>query len=193
MSSLLRLANLEQIERQLLALSPLMALLEVGAPDFAEQAHQWLSQTEKCLLDNRLPAAGSLAALRGSLIALQRGGGVPSEQGNRGRLQTRKQRDARIAGLLKEAADLLAGQVRGRRSQVDEAERLMLQLVAVADRVGLLQPAQAGQSHTAYLQALMATLSQRPELGSHIVHVQGMLGLADSLLMLDRVIERLRS
>ena len=188
MSGLLKLANLEQMEGLLMQLSALISAWEAGEPDFIAQAQAWLQRCEQSLLNNRLSAAGQFAALRGALLGQRASGSEPGA-----RQATRRQREAQVAAWLKEGAELLATQLRARRGQVDEAERIMMQLLAVADHAGLIPPPQAGESHTAHLQTLMRQLAARPELGSHWAHLNGLLGSSDCLLMLDRVLTRLRS
>jgi hypothetical protein len=94
--------------------------------------------------------------------------------------------------LLKQATDIVSGTIRGRRAQVDEAETVMLQVVAAADRLGLIPAQQVGQSHTSYLQAVFQALYNRAELTSLVVHVVGLLGSSDSLIMLDRSITNVK-
>jgi len=66
-----------------------------------------------------------------------------------------------------------------------------MQIVAVADHLDLI-PVDSGQNHTAYLEAILVAMSNRAELTSLVVHVIGLLGKADTLMMLDRTIARIR-
>jgi hypothetical protein len=181
----LHLLNLEEIEALLLKVSPLVKRFEDRDPDFVAAVRGWLAAAEEMLGNNRMPVASEIAVYRGALISAERGfvdGLAPKSRSG-----ARHLKEARAANLLKRATDTVVEAIRPRRAQVDEAERLMMQIVAVADRVGLVPP-ELGQSHTAYLQKILQEISNRAELTSLLVHVTGLLGNTDTLIMLDRAI-----
>jgi hypothetical protein len=107
-------------------------------------------------------------------------------------VNVRKAREARAADLLSQATEIVSAITRPCRAQVDEAERVMMQAMAVADRLGLVPAQQSGQTHTSYLQSVFQAISNRSELTSLAVHVVGLLGNTDSLIILDRSIANLR-
>jgi hypothetical protein len=182
---MLHLLNLEEIEALLLRVPALTDRLEQRDPDYVPAVKSWLALAEDTLGNNRLPVAAEVATCRGALIAVERGDadGMPSS----GRVGARKWREMRASHLLRQAADAVAEAIRSRRVQVDEASRIMMQLVAAADRLGLI-PSDTGRDHSAYLRATMTALSERPELAGMVVHVTGLLGMSDFLIVLDRSI-----
>ena len=185
---MLHVPNLEEIEALLLQVPALVDRLEDRDPAFLPALKSWLAAAENVLSNNHMPAASEIAACRGLLIAVERGDSDNSRVRGMG---ARKYREARASHLLKRASDVISETIRSRRAQVDEAGRVMMQVVAAADRVGLI-PAESGPSHTAYLQGVLQTMSSRAELTSLIVHVTGLVGETDSLIVLDRAIAALR-
>ncbi len=186
---MLHLPNLEEIEALLLKVPGLAKRYEDHEPDFVVAVKSWLAATEETLSKNRMPAASEIAVFLGELISAERGFSEGSAL--KSRMGARHLKEARAAHLLKRATDVANETIRLRRGQVDEAERVMMQIVAVADRLGLV-PSQSGENLGAYLQAVFQALSNRAELASLVVHVVGMLGKADTLIMLDRCITRVR-
>lgn len=185
---MLRIRNVEEIEAVLMGVSALTACLERSDPGFVEATLEWLGSAEESMRNHRLSVAASIAAIRGAVLVARRhdgqAQGVP-------RSTSRKAREAQVASFLKEATDLVAAAVRPRRAQLDEAERIMMQVVAVADRIGLIVPI-GGESQTAYLQSVLRSIAARQEIASHVVHVGGLLGETDTLVMLDRAISAFR-
>jgi hypothetical protein len=185
----LHLLNLEQIEALLLEVPVLVSQLENHDPDFVPALKAWLAKVEDALTNNRMPAASAVAVCRAELIAVERG--EVDDPLSKGRMNSRKHREARATHLLRRAADIVNETIRSRRSQIDEASRWMMQLVAAADLMGLIPP-DTGTNRTAYLQGILQVVSARTELTSLVVHVMGLLGQADCLIVLDRSIADVR-
>lgn len=184
---MLRIVNLEEIESHLLRVPGLVEQLSREDPSFLVSLHDWLAAAEDTLKNNRLAGAGSIAAIRGSVISLQRGALDAAAAGSR--VPRRRARDLAATGLLKEAAEKLTALVAPRRAQLDEAERIAMQVVTVARTVGMIPP-MGQESRSSYLGSVVRLISSRPELASHLVHISGMLGEGDTQLMLDRVLTR---
>jgi hypothetical protein len=185
----LPLLRLEEIEALLLKVPALVKRFEERDPDFFPAVKSWLAGVEDALSNNRMAAAAEIAACRGALISVERGFSDGSAIVSR--VGTRGLKDARASHLLKRATDVISETIRSRRGQVDEAGRIMLQIVAVADQLGLITT-EAGQNHSAYLQATLQAISNRVELTSLVVHVTGLLGRTDTLIVLDRSIAGVR-
>ena len=187
---MLRLANLEQLEGMLLEAPALVQKFEKREGDFLQSVGTWLLEAEEALTNNRLPAAAEIAARRSEFIASQRGFSIGRPLPKR--VSARKAREAHAADLLTRACNVLNTIVAPRRAQVDEAERMMMQIIAIADRMSLIRPSQNGESHTSYLQMVFQTLYDRPELSSLTVRIIGILGKTDTLVVLDRSIASTR-
>ncbi len=186
---MLHLLNLEEIEAWLLRVPALVKRFEERDPGFVPAVKSWLVGVEDTLSRNGMPETSEIAVCRGALISVERG--FPDGVAPQGRMGARNLRQARASHLLKRATDLIAETIHSRRRQADEAGRVMMQIVAVADHLDLI-PVDSGQNHTAYLEAILVAMSNRAELTSLVVHVIGLLGKADTLMMLDRSIARIR-
>jgi hypothetical protein len=185
----LHLLNLEEIEALLLKVPALVKQFEERDPDFFPAVKSWLAGAEDTLSKNRMPQTSEIAVCRGALISVERG--FSDGAALQSRMGARNLREARASHVLKRATDVITETIRSRRGQLDEASRVMMQIVAVADHLGLI-PADSGQNHTAYLQGILQAISNRPELASLVVHVTGLLGKADTLIVLDRAIASFR-
>jgi hypothetical protein len=185
----LHLLNLEEIEGLLLKVPSLIRRFEDRDPEFVLAVKTWLADAEDTLSKNRLSQTSEVAVCRGALISAERG--FSEAAARQSRVGARTMKEARASQFLKRATDVIAETIRSRRGQIDEAERLMMQVVAVADQLGLI-PADTGVSHTAYLQSVLLAISGRAELAPLVVHVTGLLGKADTLIVLDRSIANLK-
>ncbi len=187
---MLHLLNLEEIEALQLKVPALVKRLEERDPDFFQVVKSWLADIEDTLTKNRMSATSEIAVCRSALISLERGFLDGSEF--KSRMGMRNLKEARASHLLKRATDVITEAIRSRRGQVNEADRIMMQIVAVADHLGLIPEESGHQDHTAYLQAIFQAISNRAELTSLVVHATGLLGKADILIVLDRAIASIR-
>ncbi len=184
---MLRIVNLEEIENLLLRVSALADLQEQRDPDFVREAREWFARIEEALANNRMAVAGNVAALRGLLVSAERGA-VPAGVELHGRATGRRIREAAAAHLLREAADLVSRTIAKDRERIAEAERLALQLVAIAKAKGLVRERPAGENLTDMLRALWRVISGDPELSAGAVTLEGLVGKNDALVILDRAI-----
>jgi hypothetical protein len=186
----LRLLSLEEIEAFLLKVPSLVKRLEERDPEFVPAVKMWLASAEDVLGRNGMSQTAEVAVCRSALIAAERGF---SEDGAvQTRIGARAFKEARASQLLGRATNVVAESIRLRRGQVDEAGRVMLQVVAVADQLGLV-PDETGTSHTAYLQGVLLAISSRAELAPLVMHISGLVGKADVLIVLDRSIAALKT
>lgn len=186
---MLHVLNLEEIESLLLMVPLLVKRFEERDPDFFQEVKSWLVEVEEMLSKNRLPQSSEIAVCRGTLISIERGFSDGAEL--QSRMGARHLREVRASHVLKRATELISETVRVRRDQVDEACRVMMQIAAVADHLGLI-PNGAGQNHTTYLQSVLLRITNRAEITSLVVHVTGLLGNTDTLIVLDRSIASIR-
>ena len=174
----------------LLKVPSLVKRLEERDPEFVSAVKSWLANAGEVFGRNGLSQTAEIAVCRSNIIAAERG---LSEDGTtQTRIGARAFKEARAGQLLERATDLIADSVRPRRAQVDEAGRIMLQVVAVADQLGLI-PTDTGSNHAAYLQTILSAMTNRAELVSLVVHITGLVGKADILIVLDRSIASLNA
>jgi len=183
---MLHIVNLEEIQGMLLRIPDLVDLLDRRDPALFHDVKQWLSNIERVLLNNRMPAAGNVAALRGMLIAAERGV-IPVGVGFHGRSTIRKIREAAVGYVLRQTGDLVSIAIEKDRERIAEAVRMTRQVVAVAKAKGLIQQVPRGDDLTNMLKALWQTLSTDADLSPGKVNVEGLVGPYDALIVLDRI------
>ncbi len=186
---MLRIVNLEEIDIMLMRISSLIDQQEQGDTNFAENVKEWLSKLERMLETNRMPVAGNVATLRGLLISAERGD-LPPGVNFYGRPTRRKIREATASYVIQQTCDLVSNVIQRDRVRFAEAEGITRQLVALATAKGLIQELPSGKDNTDLLKALWGTLSKDPELSSGTVNVEGLIGLYDALIVLDRTIAK---
>jgi hypothetical protein len=146
---------------------------------------QWLVRSETALRNNRLPAAATVAALRGTLIMADRGV-IPAGIAFSGRATPRKIRDASAADILRQAEGITAGAIRDDAARMAEGERLAQQIAAVAVRKGLVAGVAAAASHGERLSRLWTAVQADPDIGAASTHLAGLVGQTNTLILLDR-------
>jgi len=184
---MLHLANLEEIQRLLLLVPGLIRALDSHDPDFAEAVKEWLGQVEQALTNNRMAIAADVAVLRGVLISAERGV-IPAGLVFNGRTTVRKIKDACAADVLRKAEEIISAAVKGDVARFAEGERLTQQIVAVAQRKGLIPAASNVDRHTEMLNAIWHAMIVDPDLGSATTHLTGLVGMPDTLILLDRML-----
>lgn len=180
---MLRIINLAEIESLLLEAPALVGRFEARDPSFRGAVNDWLKSMAEILGKNHMTVASEVAVLRGTLFASERS--LPND----GLVKIAKTgtKQAGAASILKQATQTVSAAIHSRQLQVAEAERVMSQIVAAAYQLGVIS-AETDQSHTVYLQQVKQTLSSRAELVSLTVHVLGLVGSMDFLILLDRAL-----
>lgn len=184
---MLRIVNLEEIQGMLLRIPGLVDLQERRNTDFIKDVKQWLSKLEKVLENNRLPAAGNVAALRAMLISAERGV-IPAGVEFQGRATGRKIRDAAASFVLRLAGDIVSNAIQKDRARVADAERMTRQLVSLAKAKGLIHELPSRENFTGILKAIWRTLSGDPDVSPGTINVEGIVGPQDALVILDRIL-----
>jgi hypothetical protein len=183
---MLNLIQFEKTERHLLSLSAVVDLQQSRATGFGQAALDWLIAGEDALrAANLASGVGSIAALRSRLLAgLQ--SGEPSQR-------SRKARDLITSRVLEEAQRVMSQSLEPTAARVREAEQLAFRVVAVARAKGVLADlVSMGFEHQATLQQLQAALERDPDTASALVHMIGLVGRFDALVVLDRATPELR-
>lgn len=182
---MLRLLNLEEIEGALLQVPSLVHGQKQRSPDFASSVIKWLEQVEQVLSANRIAKAGAIAALRSELLSVERNQ-APAVQ-FRGKPTKAQMLAAAASQSLQKAADVVSNLIDHHRPRFVEAERIAHQVVAAARARRLLANASADEGdRTGSLRALHQRLRQDGDLAAATVHLEGLVGAHDLLILLDR-------
>jgi len=149
----------------------------------------WLKRSETALGNCRLPAAAEIAALRSRLVSAERGA-APNDVTVSGRATRRKLRDAVAVMAVDRAGTTLQQATTEARTRVGEAERLLKQVLAVAQQKGYsLELGDNGR--WSRLVGLIQTLRQDGDLAGATTHAVGLVGGQDAMILLDRSLEGL--
>lgn len=179
------LPNLESIQEQLLELPAIFRAYEEREGDFSERARAWLNRLEASLEANKLPAVGAVAGLRGLIVSAERGVAPPGLT-FLGAPNPRKLRDAAAAEALRRAEEIVSNTLRSDAAQIEEAGRLMRQMVAVAQLRGLLRAAAGASTHSEAVNAIWSAFLRDPELAPGAARVNGLAGAHNALFLLSR-------
>ena len=183
---MLRIMHVEEIEDLLLYLPELVQHQQNRAPSFVDNVAQWLAALEKAFLANKLYQAASIAMLRSSLVSAKLGQ-VPDGVQFKGIATRSKIRTAVAAQAVQKASEIASGIVAENRRRFAEAEAAAQQLVAVALARGLVEHRPPNISNTEYLSSLRNRL-MNGEFENAVLHLEGLVGPNDILILLDRAL-----
>ena len=185
---MLNVVNLEEIQRLLLRMPALIDALAERQLSLIGSVKTWLMDGEQIFTNNRLPVAAELAALRGVLISAERGV-IPAGMAFSARTTARKVKEATAADVLRRASEIILQATAADAARVAEAEKLMRQVLAVAQRKGLSQvPAHSAYTHSDMLKAIWRAMTEDPDLGVGATRLEGLVGSNDALVLLDRML-----
>lgn len=184
---MLHIMNLEEIQDLLLRVPGLIRFLERRDPNFVSAVKGWLMETEQVLTSNRLAVAADVAVVRGVLISAERGV-IPTGMIFSGRPTARKVKDASAAEVLRKAEELISNAIRDDVARLAEGERLTRQIVAVAQRKGLIPAVPNIHGHTEMLNAVWHAMAADQDLSLATTHLAGLIGAQDALILLDRML-----
>lgn len=178
-------AAVERVSRQLRQVSSIVDLQSSRAPGFVDEVVRWLAETEHVLNEVGATGSSALAALRTRLLTTVHGVGL--EPG----VTRRKASEAAASTGLAEGQRIVSAVLQPDLDRFAEAEGVVHQLVAVLRAKGHLGPQLAGLAHDAALQQVLAVLRSDADTAAATAHVQGLLGLFDTLVVLDRALPEL--
>ena len=151
---------------------------------FTERLLTWLCRTEEAMTDAHLASVSQVAALRSRLLtALHRSDPVDGQRQGR-----RKHSEHVASDVLQRAQQVLTDALEPQLERLREAESIAVRVVAVARAKGVLAQAAAIEDHQQALGFVQAYLCRDPDTAAATVHLTGVLGPIDSLVMLDRAL-----
>jgi hypothetical protein len=182
----LRIVHVEEIESLLLALPALVREQEEHASFFPENVLAWLMTLEKAFENNKLYQAAQVAMLRSTLVSARQGQ-VPAGIEFKGLPSRTKVQRAVAAQALQKASELASVIVAENRKRIAEGEAIAQQLIAVALSRGLVEHRDPVTSNTEYLSNLRDRLISA-DLANAVLHLEGLVGPNDILILLDRAL-----
>lgn len=184
---MLRLLQLEEIEQKLLEVSVLIDGYESQNLAFIDDVEKWLKGIEEVLQKNRLASVGNIASLRGTLLSA-RNGTVYQGIEIKGRPTRRKLLSAIAIDIVNRATNINNALIQGDRTRVNEAERIALQVISIARICGLLKNTTTVLDGSDFAKNLIVSMKSTEATIEGIVQLEGLLGLADATIMIDRLL-----
>ncbi|HEX2947528.1 MAG TPA: hypothetical protein VHT96_16445 [Clostridia bacterium] len=184
---MLNIVNMQEIENNLMQVPGMIRMYETDSPGFSSGVKSWLIQLEKTLEANRLYACSEIAVLRGRIISAEKGV-IPENIKFSKQKSHRKTVEAVAFDMLRQASELASGILKGPALQIDEAEKYMKQVVAVAERKGLMSSENSGIDRSGFLGSTWKRLVSDAELGAVCTHIRGLVSSSDVLILLDRAL-----
>ncbi len=186
----LNVVQYEEIVSLLRQVPSLVDELEARRSGFVGDVLAWLKKAESTMENNRFPAVSQIASYRATLIEAARG--VQSKEiVIVGRPTARKLQEATASMVLERSNDLLHGVIAERQAVFQDAERISLQVMTVADAKGLIQACADGGPHQQFLTCLQQHLGADADLANAYAHLVSLVGKTDVLIFLDRAVAKL--
>ena len=185
---MLRIIQLEALERKLAEASHLVECYREGGSSFDNDVEKWSRSIEAELQNNRLPAASVVAGLRSTIISVQEGA-LPPNLEIAGRSTRRKRRRAMAAETLRRIVEVVQDAIQGDRARIDEAERIAAHILAIARANGIVAVERPSHKwNTDDVHQLIQALKSNSATVQGAVHLEGLTGPADAVIVLDRVL-----
>ena len=182
----LNVVQVEAFQQLLLEVPRLVDQIERRSGGLAEQVLDWLKRVETALESNRIASVSRVAALRAQL--LQAGRGIQGADVQvTGRPTRRKIQDATAAMALQRGNQLVHDVIAERETVFGEAERLMRQLIAVAEAKGIVQACRSQAPSTA-LSCIQQAIAADTDLAGGYLRLVSLVGKYDVAVFLDRAL-----
>lgn len=186
---MLGIIHLEEIQNLLFQVPRFVGMLEKKDIDAVLEIKAWLEKIEEALQNNRMPLVSMIAGLRGALISAEKGILLDHIMIH-GRLNTQKIKQAVAADVIKNASEIVMEAIQRDKERVSKAEEICQQLIALARAKGLIAFPHNGMGHTESLKALWRIFSTDQDIAAATVSVEGLVGPNDSLIILDRMLDK---
>lgn len=184
---MLRLLQLEEIERKLFEVSTLIDGYENRNPTFVDDVEKWLKNIDEVLQKNRLAIAGNIAGLRGTLLSVRNGASYQDIE-TIGRSTRRKLLAATAIDIVNRAVNIVNTSIQGDRIRVNEAERIALQVISVARICGLIKDNTTMPDGPVFAQNLITSMKSTEATVQGVVQLEGLLGRSDVIIVIDRLL-----
>ena len=186
---MLRIVNLEEIQKLLCQVSGLVDGIEGKNSQAIEDVRNWLIKLELTLENNRLPLTANIAVLRGVLDSSKKGA-IPAGIVFHERVTIRKIREVTASDVVKRAVELVSDAIENDNLRVAEAERIGQQLVTAAKFKGYITSIVDRSDHIGHLKSILSLIEADTDLVQAAVHLRGLVGANDALIVLDRGLAR---
>lgn len=184
---MLRILQLEEIERKLIEVTALIESYKNHDPTFSDSVESWLEEVKSILERNRLATAGDIAALRGILLSVHNGT-LPKDITITGRSTQRKRLAATAIDIINRAVNIVGTTIQADRSRISDAERTALHLISVSEACGLIKEDRDTGEGAEIAQALFRSMKLKEETVQGAFQLEALIGQSDAMIMIDRVL-----
>ncbi len=185
---MLRIVNYEEIRNKLNQISGLVDLYDKKDSNFPEKTKNWLKQTEKILDNNKLIIAGRIGAIRASLISAEQGA-YSANISFTGSPSRKKIVNATASLALQQAGEIISIFFQADHERFSEAEKHIRQLVSFIQANGAMNEFKGKTMDTETLKSMWQLIKTNPNLAQGAVNAESLVGLYDSLVILNREFE----
>lgn len=184
---LFRLVHAEAIAELILQVPRLVDLHKQKSTDFPGQVLNWLNSLEQLFTANRMHEAGAIALLRAKINATEQG-----QIAIKAEFRTKPNRSQLLQAAALEALDegalIAQNLIRENKNRFADAGSVARQVISAAASMGLLFRDDPAESSNTYLERIRGSLKSNPELSSALVHLDGLVGQNDALILIDRAL-----
>ena len=152
---------------------------------FLSSVNSWLLRCEACFADKQAMQASQVASLRGRLIAAGRGIFEP-DFASSVNLKKSKMVDLVALQAIQSSQDILITSVRPLEERLNEAELIILQLIALADQKGLVSHDLIEHARDGATREIWHTFAQYNDLKSGLNKVLTFVSFDDALMLLEK-------
>jgi hypothetical protein len=182
---MIHLLNIEEINDSLLHLPRLIDEFEQRDAAIVEKTKKWLVKLETILMNNRMALAGTIAALRGTLLASERGL-IPEGITITGKSTPRKIREVTATQVIRKASEAISIAMIDDTARISEANRLGLQVVTLARSKGILSS--LGVADGLNITEVWGILLRDSDVAPGMVRLLALVGQNDAMIIIDRSI-----
>lgn len=177
---MLHLAQLQEINARLIGVSRIVDLQESRSVSFIEEVLKWLRVIEKDLEKAQLQVVSRITALRSKLLATMHR--CEAKDG----VSRRKQLELVASNALQDAQAIVQDAIAPKLAKLEEAREIASRVVSVAFTKGYFDQFPKNADHMTKLHQLQSVLKQDPDTMSAITHLTGIVGMFDTIVILDQ-------
>lgn len=183
---MLKIRQLEEIESKLLEVSDLVKIQNESYIDFLNNLDKWLVDLSRILEKNRLAISGNISALRGSLISTRNGAIYENIDFIKRPTQSKRLTAAGL-DILNRTVNLVAASINSDRVRFDEADKIALQLLAIASVAGMYED-ENKNPNLEFAKDLLLQMKTNNSTVQGVVQLEGLVGQSDAIIFIHRLL-----
>jgi hypothetical protein len=177
---MLSIHHLEILQARLRSVSAIVDLQQKRLYSFPEKVLEWLRGTEKDLENAHLSIVSQISGLRSQLLVTIHGCEAAASK--------RKRWEEVASSVLREAQQIISQAISPKLEVLRESNELAMRIVAVAKAKGIIDKAREIPSHHESIRFIQNAMGEDSDTAAAMVHLIGLLGTTEVLIILDRAI-----